>query len=158
MNKLSKSSHFFDRDEFLTPFDRIFDQIFASESPGFSRDFGSDFFQKGSYPRVNVVEYKDTVCIEAEIPGLSKDDVSVEIQENVLTIIGNKSAQCQSTESDRGVYILRELKRSSFKRSFTLNDNIDKSSVDAKFNNGILTVVLNKVIPTAPTIRKIEIK
>ena len=83
----------FDRDEFLTPFDRIFDQVFSTSFPSFTKEFGVDFFEKGSYPRVDVLEYKDKVEIEAEIPGLSKEDVAVEVIENVLTVSGHKNTK-----------------------------------------------------------------
>jgi HSP20 family protein len=160
-NKLDKYPFTFsslDRDEFLTPFDRIFDEFFTATSPGFTKDFGVDFFQKGSYPRVNVVEYKDTVSIEAEIPGLSREDVSVEIQKNTLTISGTKNTPTEFSKEEKGTYIVRELKRSSFKRSFSLGDNIDKNTIDAQFNNGILVVTLKKLIPTQPEVRKIAVK
>ena len=66
------------RDEFLTPFDAIFDDFFAANVPSFSQDFGVNFFEKGSYPKVNLIDFSDRVVIEAEIPGLDKSDVNVE--------------------------------------------------------------------------------
>ena len=114
-NPLFRTIH---RDEFLTPFDQIFDEFFKANSPNFSQEFGVDFFEKGSYPRVDVIDYNDTVVIEAEVPGLSKQDVNVEVEQNVLTVSGGKSKNV--TDSQNGKYIRRELKRSSFRRSFTL--------------------------------------
>ena len=87
-NPLFRTIH---RDEFLTPFDQIFDEFFKANAPNFSQDFGADFFEKGSYPRVDVVDYSDKVVIEAEVPGLSKQDVNVEVEQNVLTVSGGKS-------------------------------------------------------------------
>ena len=152
-NPLFRTIH---RDEFLTPFDQIFDEFFKANSPNFSQEFGVDFFEKGSYPRVDVIDYNDTVVIEAEVPGLSKQDVNVEVEQNVLTVSGGKSKNV--TDSQNGKYIRRELKRSSFRRSFTLGDNIEKDTVSATFENGILLITLNKVKPATPEVRKVTIK
>lgn len=145
-----------DRDEFLAPFDRVFDEVFAAHFPELNKELGVGFFEKQSYPRVDVVDYNDRVEILAEIPGLSKDEVSVEVQENVLTISGQKVKKVEDKEST-GKYIRRELKHSSFKRSFTLGDQINKNSPEAKFENGLLTIILSKVKPTIPETKKIKI-
>jgi len=88
--------------------------------------------------------------------GLSKQDVNVEVEQNVLTVSGGKSKNV--TDSQGGKYIRRELKRSSFRRSFTLGDNIEKDTVSATFENGILLITLNKVKPAVPEVRKVTIK
>jgi HSP20 family protein len=145
-----------DRDEFLAPFDRVFDEVFANQFPELTKELGVGFFEKQSYPRVDVIDYNDRVEILAEIPGLAKDEVSVEVQENVLTISGQKIKKIDDKEF-AGKYIRRELKHSSFKRSFTLGDQIDKSTPQAKFENGLLRVTLSKVKPTIPVTKKIKI-
>lgn len=145
-----------DRDEFLTPFDRVFDEVFANHFPELTKELGVGFFEKQSYPRVDVVDYNDRVEILAEIPGLSKEEVSVEVQENVLTISGQKLKKVEDKEFT-GKYIRRELKHSSFKRSFTLGEQIDQSKPQAKFENGLLTVTLAKVKPTVPVTKKVKI-
>lgn len=145
-----------DRDEFLTPFDRVFDEVFANHFPELTKELGVGFFEKQSYPRVDVVDYSDRVEILAEIPGLSKEEVSVEIQDSVLTISGQKSKNI-SNQDTSGKYIRRELKHSSFKRSFTLSETIDQDELVAKFENGLLKITLTKVKPTIPTTKKIKI-
>jgi HSP20 family protein len=145
-----------DRDEFLAPFDRVFDEVFANQFPELTKELGVGFFEKQSYPRVDVIDYNDRVEILAEIPGLAKDEVSVEVQENVLTISGQKIKKIDDKEF-AGKYIRRELKHSSFKRSFTLGDQVDKSTPQAKFENGLLRVTLSKVKPTIPVTKKIKI-
>jgi len=148
INKWNPLTH---RDEFLTPFDSLFDDLLTEAFPSLSQNLGVGFFNKGSYPKVDVIDHKDNVTIEAEIPGLSKEDVSVELEDNVLTISGSK----QDTVNEGATYIRRELKRSSFKRSFTLGENIDTSKIDAGFENGILTVLIPKKEPEAPKVKKI---
>lgn len=133
---------FIDRNEFLTPFDKLFDKMMTQNFPDFAKEVGVDFFHSGSYPKVDAIEYADKVVIDAEIPGLDKKDLGIKVENEILTISGNKR---EVTEEKGGKYIIRELKRSSFKRSFRLHDNIDSSKIDAKFENGVLSITLNKV-------------
>ena len=144
------------RQEFLTPFDRIFDDMFGNMFPTIANDFGDDFFTKGSYPKVNVVNYDDGIEIDAAIPGMTKDDVDVEITDGVLTIQGTSN---QNRHVDDAQYLKREIKRSSFRRSFTLGDNLDSENISASFDNGILTLSIPKLVPddVKPVTRKINI-
>jgi HSP20 family protein len=159
IRKFDKNTlHALHRDEFLTPFDRIFDEFFAANVPSFSQDFGVDFFEKGSYPKVNIIDFSDKIVIEAEVPGLDKSDVNVEVESNVLTILGNKAVNVERDSNQTGTYLRRELKRSSFRRSFTLGENISKETIDAKFENGILLITLHKIKPNKPEVKKITVK
>ena len=148
MTKLKVYNHFpvkhFSRDEFLTPFDRIFDDFFRSSFPGLSKDFGEDFFSKGSYPKVNVVDNADSIVIEAAVPGLTKKDVQVEIQDNVLTI---KAESNQNSAVENSQYVKREIKRSAFQRSFNLGENLDQEKITGECENGVLALTIPKVIP-----------
>jgi|TARA_A100001391_G_C4970482_1_gene252505 HSP20 family protein len=148
MTKLKVYNHFpvkhFNRDEFLTPFDRIFDDFFRSSFPGLSKDFGEDFFSKGSYPKVNVVDNADSIVIEAAVPGLTKKDVQVEIQDNVLTI---KAESNQNSAVENSQYVKREIKRSAFQRSFNLGENLDQEKITGECENGVLALTIPKVIP-----------
>lgn len=156
-NKNSSFAKHFDRDEFLFPFDTIFDQLFASTFPSISNEVGVGIFEKQSYPKVDILEYTDKVEIIAEIPGISKENVSVEVKEDVLVISGKKSENHKISNTSAKV-IRKELKHSSFKRSFSLSDNIDKNNLRAKFENGMLTITLNKMRPKEPEIRKVTIE
>ena len=81
---------FIDRDEFITPFDRLFDQIIDKHYPEVTDQIGVKPYQGSAYPKVNVYEYDDKVGIVAEIPGLTKKQLNVEVEDNVLTISGDK--------------------------------------------------------------------
>jgi HSP20 family protein len=142
--------------EFLTPFDRLFDDMLTDMFPAIRRDFGEDFFTKGSYPKVNVINYDECIEIDAAIPGMTRDSVDVEITDGVLTIQGTSN---QNRHVDDAQYLKREIKRSSFRRSFTLGENLDSGKISAKFDNGILTLIIPKLIPddAEPVTRKIEI-
>ena len=89
MTRLIVKPNHLNRDEFLTPFDAIFDQLMNKQFPNFQEEVGVSF-SKGAYPKVNVYEYDDKIGIVAEIPGLDKSNVSVDVEEQVLTISGDK--------------------------------------------------------------------
>jgi len=128
------------KDEFLTPFSNLFDDFFND-----SFDFlGKDFFEKGTYPKVDVRNEENQIVIEAEVPGLSKDQVKVELEGDVLRIKGEKK---DADEKTAKTYIHRELKHSSFCRSFSIGKNIETEKITSKFENGVLEIVLPKKTP-----------
>jgi HSP20 family protein len=145
---------FFNKDEFLTPFSSWYDEYFNDLLPFDA--FDADFFGKGAYPKVDVIDEENQIIINAEIPGLTKEQVSVDLEDGILRIKGEKQ---QKDEQKNKNYVHRELKHSSFCRSFSIGDNIDKDSVDAKFENGLLRITLKKTVST-PKVepKKIEIK
>ena len=136
----------------MVPFDTLFDDIIQKTMPSFTDEFGVNFFGSNSYPKVDVIDHDDRITIEAEIPGLSKKEVSVDLEENVLTVSGSKQSKDEGADIN---YIRKELKRSSFKRSFKLGENINQKNVNADFNNGILLITLPKKEPEKP--KKIKI-
>ena len=138
---MRKDNWLISRDEFLTPVDSLLDRFFNEAVPAFGQDFGVEFFGNNSYPKVDVKDYDDKITIEAEIPGLDKDDVSVDLESQVLMISGGKR-EIKNEENAR--YIRKELKRSSFKRSFKLGDNLNVKKIQADFNNGLLLVTVPK--------------
>ena len=140
------------RDEFLTPFDKIFDQLMNKQFPNFQEEVGVSF-NKGAYPKVNVYEHDEKISIVAEIPGLDKKNVSVEVEEDVLIISGDK----HGFDSDGGKCITRELKQSSFKRSFNLGDHLDGDNVSAKFKDGMLSISVPKKEPEQPKKKFVKI-
>jgi HSP20 family protein len=155
MNKpLHPNIPFIDRDSFLTPFDKLFDQVFESSFPDIARAVGVKPYQGSAYPKVNVYEYEDRVGIIAEIPGLDKKDLTVEVQQGTLTIAGTKHA---IFEEEGATCLRRELKASSFKRNFELGDGLDGDNIKATFKNGILSIEISKLEPTLPTKKIVEI-
>ena len=138
---------FFDRDDFLTPFDKMFDTLFETSFPEVVRTVGVKPFEGTAYPKVNVYEYDEKVGIVAEIPGLDKKDLTIEVQDGNLTISGEK----HSILEDKNAKVLRrELKGSSFKRSFTLGESLNGDNIKASFKNGVLNIDIPKVEPEQP--------
>ena len=152
MTRLIVNPQHLNRDEFITPFDRIFDELMNKQFPAFQEEVGVSF-NKGSYPKVNVYEYDDKIGIVAEIPGLDKKNVSVEVEENVLTISGDK----HGLEDDGAKCITRELKHSSFKRSFNLGDHLDGEDVSDNFKYSMLSISIPKIEPTEPKKHSVKI-
>ena len=142
------------RDEFLTPFDRMFDTIVENSFPEINKQIGVKPFSGTAYPKVNVYEYDDKVGVIAEIPGLDKKDLSIDVEEGVLTISGNK----HGLFDDEGAKVIRrELKHSSFKRQFALGELLDGEKVKASFKDGLLSVEIPKVEPELPKKHSVKI-
>ena len=151
---VNRNLPYFDRDLFLTPFDRMFDQMIESSFPDVVRTVGVKPFQGTAYPKVNVYEYDDKIGIVAEIPGLDKKQLKVEVEENVLTISGDKHGVAE----DAGAKVLRrELKASSFKRSFELGELLAGDEISAKFKDGILSISIPKTEPEKPEKKYVKI-
>ena len=152
MTKLFVKPAHLNRDEFLTPFDKIFDQLMLKQFPNFQEEVGVSFNQ-GAYPKVNVYEYDDKIGIVAEIPGLDKKNVTVDVEEDVLIISGDK----HGFDSDGGKCITRELKQSAFKRSFNLGEYLDGTKVSAEFKDGMLSISIPKKEPEKPKKKFVKI-
>ena len=152
MKKLNNYNQLINRDEFLTPFDSIFDNMIQKAMPSFSQDMGIGFFGSNSYPKVDVLDFSEKIQIQAEIVGLSEKEVSVDLEENVLSISGSKQ---KNSELPNVKYIRKELKRSNFKRSFELNDNFNLKKIQANFKNGLLVIDIPKKEAEEP--KKIKI-
>ena len=145
---------FFDRDSFLTPFDKMFDQMVESQFPDVVRQVGIKPYGNTAYPKVNVYEYDDRIGIVAEIPGLDKKQLNVEVEDGVLTISGDK----HSAFENEGAKVLRkELKESSFKRQFELGELLDGDNISANFKDGILSIDVPKTEPEKPQKKFVKI-
>jgi HSP20 family protein len=132
------------KDEFITPFGRLFDDLFKHQFSDFDNIFGLDFFNSSSYPKVDIIEYDDHVKLEAEIIGLTEDEIKLQLNDETLCIIGNKQ---NTNEDTAGKYITREIKRSSFQRSFKLDaDKLDLNDITAKYENNLLVIDIPKKI------------
>ena len=140
------------RDELLSPFSVIFDQIFDQHFPELKQDFGINF-NKGAYPKVDIIDFQDSIEIHAEIAGCAKEDVEISVEEGILTISSQTMAGQKPLEN--GVYIVREIKRSAFIRSFRLGDKLDESSVEANFDDGLLKITIKKKVEEPKQVKKV---
>ena len=145
---------FFNRDEFLTPFDKMFDAMVESQFPEIVKQVGVKPYGNTAYPKVNVYEYDDKIGIVAEIPGLNKKQLNVDVEEGILTISGDKHS---AFESDGAKVLRKELKEASFRRSFELGELLDGDNISANFKDGILSVSVPKIEPEKPKKHTVKI-
>lgn len=132
---------------------------------------GDSLFPRGLFPdffgsfwdgfgfggiKVDVREKKDAYIIEAEMPGLDKKDINIDVTDNVLTISADIDESKEQRDDD-GRYIRRERRYGSFRRSFSL-DNVKADQINAEMKNGILTVYCPKKNETSPNSRRIVIQ
>jgi HSP20 family protein len=125
----------------------MFDSMVESQFPDIVKSVGVKPYQGSAYPKVNVYEYDDKIGIVAEIPGLNKKQLNVDVEDGVLTISGDKHS---TFEEDGAKVIRRELKQSSFKRSFELGEQLDGDNIAANFKDGVLSVSIPKIEPEKP--------
>jgi HSP20 family protein len=102
-------------------------------------------------PGVDILEADDHFEIKANLPGVAKENVKVSVQNRQLVIEGKVEAAAENS-----TFILRERRLGDFYRKFNLGDSIDVESVDAGYDNGVLTVTLKKKAEVQP--KSIEIK
>lgn len=105
-------------------------------------------------PSVNVEETKEELLLTAELPGMSIDDIDIEVENNILSLRGEKKEVREENEDRR--YHLWERSYGSFERSFTLPRTVKAEEISAHFKDGILHVQMPKA-PEAKS-RKISIK
>ena len=118
-----------------------FDRLFAFLNRPLS-SLSSDAGFTGRSFHVDVKDNGASYELKAELPGLTKDDVSLSYKDNYLTI-ATKKEDVKEEKDEKGSYIRRECYNGSMSRSFYI-DNIDESKCDATFKDGILTVTLPK--------------
>jgi HSP20 family protein len=115
---------------------------------------GDESFASGAWsPSVDIFENKDQIVLEAELPGMKPEDVHISIENNVLTVRGERKFE----KKDDGDNFHRvERSYGSFTRSFTLPPTVSSENAEAEFENGILRLSLTKREEAKP--RRIEIK
>jgi HSP20 family protein len=125
---------------------RLFNSFFDGPTPTAS----------GAYrrwiPAMDLVETENDFVLRADLPGLSEDDVSIEVQDNVLTISGERKAEHK--ESKDG-YVRIERSTGSFRRTLTVPEGVEPEAVKARFDRGVLEVHVPKPEQRKP--RKVQI-
>ena len=136
------------------PLDRSFNN--------FVDDFFTDFpvmYKNGKRSNgltpVNIKETEKGYTVEVVAPGFEKSDFNVSLDRDLLTISAEKKNE---TKEENEKTIRSEYSYSSFKRSFTLDENIDGSNIDAKYVNGVLTLNLPRKAEVKPAVKQINIQ
>ncbi len=109
----------------------------------------------GFTPSVNTREDKHAYHVEADLPGVKKEDIHVDVKDNILTISGERKTKNEVTEKD---YHKIESFYGKFQRSFTLPADADADNIDANSKNGMLEVMIPKSKNAEQETKKIEVK
>lgn len=99
---------------------------------------------RGWMPAVNVEEKQDEIRLTAELPGMTENDIELELENNILTIRGEKREEREEGDEDTRYHVW-ERSYGTFQRSFTVPRTVDPEAIDAQFENGVLTVSMPKV-------------
>lgn len=134
--------------ELETLHDRI--QRYFDDFPNFGFNLNDNF-----YPIIDISEDKENINVIAEIPGVKKDEIKITLQDNILTIEGEKKKESGEKEKN---YFRSERIYGSFKRCFTLPDLVDSEKVEAKFEDGMLNIQLKKIEQRKRNEKVIELK
>lgn len=141
----------------LIPFDRNMRSVADFDPIRAFDDMERSFFgNEGmvSTFRTDVRDTGDAFILEAELPGFSKDDLSLDIENDCLTISAKRT---QESNDEKPNYIKRERYYGSFSRSFDVS-GIDIDRIEASYDDGVLTLNLPKKPELVPATRKLEIK
>jgi HSP20 family protein len=133
------------------PFGNLFNDL-LNELPETARSFGQELF---AFPQTNIHETPEAYHLELNAPGRSKEDFKIEVEKGLLTISFEKKEE--NTESDGYKTIRREFEFKSFKRSFSIDDKVDVNGIEAKYENGVLKLLLPKKEESKQSARKINI-
>ena len=140
------------RNSWISPLDRLW-----ALQREVDRALGdAETMESGTFvPPMDVVETNDEIQCRLEVPGLSRDDLQIRAEGNVLTVAGEKKFEQQESEKKGGFRSI-ERRYGRFERSFALPRTVDANRVKAQYDNGILTIVLPKAEESKP--RRIEIE
>lgn len=125
---------------------KVFDSFFRSvDEPG--------LLNASWTPAVDVAEEDNDYIVKVELPGVSKDDVKITLESNILTVRGEKKAE---KEIDEKNYHRTERSYGSFQRSFALPTTVKNDNIGAEYKDGILSITLPKAEEVKP--KQIEVK
>jgi HSP20 family protein len=123
---------------FAKPFDGLMNELFNELPTNFGKVLREDVLH---FPPVNITENETGFTVNLSAPGFEKTDFSIKLEANLLTISAEKKVE--NTETTEKT-IRKEFSLKSFKRSFNVDDKIDATAIAAKYENGILAVILPK--------------
>jgi HSP20 family protein len=116
--------------------DRLYDDVMTSDRSG----------QAGVFPPINLTEDKDKYYVRAELPGVTSDDLDIQVTGNNLAISGERKIAAE--EGAR--YHRREREAGTFSRMIGLPGEIDADKIDATIKNGVLSVAISKAEVAKP--------
>jgi HSP20 family protein len=134
------------------PFTRSFPVVLDSIFNDFEKTFGQPSF--ANQVPANVVETEDAFHLELSAPGRDKNNFSLQLEQGTLTIAYE---QKQGEGKQELKYVRKEFGHASFKRSFSLDDKVDTDNIQAKYEDGLLKVLLPKKAEVKPASKQITV-
>ena len=122
-----------------TSFNSLLDSFF---DVGFSNSTSTSSFT----PNVDVIGHKDSFELRAELPGFKKEDIKISVEDGILSFSGER----KETLEEGSKYHLRERSFGKFARKFRLSSDLNSDSVSAKFNDGVLSITLQRKPESQP--------
>jgi HSP20 family protein len=129
--------------------DFLKDEGFFSDSSNDSKTRNANNF----YPRCDIQENEKHYVICFDVPGVSKDDIQIEINDGRLLISGKRNSV---VKDEKNKFLIKERDSGAFERSFKFSDSINEDKIDACLNDGVLNLILTKT--ETPKAKKIEIQ
>lgn len=125
-------------------------QKLFGDFPSLSPDINLNY-----HPKIDISEDEKNIFVEAEVPGIPKENLKLVLEDNILTLSGEKKVE----EEKKGKnYYRTERSYGSFSRSFTMPVEVDHTKVAAKYTDGILKITLEKAAPKESKEKLIDIK
>ena len=132
---------------FPVSFNHLIDQFFSDDLG--EQGAGNSFFR----PSTDIIETDDSYEVHLSLPGLKKEDIKIELNDNVLLISGERENRSEKKENK---WHLSEISYGKFSRRFQLPEQVDKDKIEAGFEDGILKVMISKTEAEKP--RLINVK
>ncbi len=129
----------------------LFDNFFSPDVVGKPVSFDNQNW----LPNTDVVEEKDKYLVKVELPGLDKKDVDIKVEDNILSISGERKEEKEEKDAR---YHRIERRYGSFVRSFRLPETVNQNAIEASFKNGVLTVQLPKSEKAIPKAIEVKVK
>jgi HSP20 family protein len=135
--------------------DQLFDYAFGGLLPSDELQRGDAQFLEAWGPAVDLYEDKDTITVRAELPGMKKEDIEINLHEGFLIISGERKQdqKCESAETYRSERFLGR-----FRRTISLSSEVDSEKITASYTDGVLSVILPKSEKAKPKQIPISVK
>ncbi len=130
---------------------RLFDETLTRTSRGECEDIARGVWS----PAVDIYETEESIVLKAELPGIDKKEVSIEVKDNMLILKGERKFEKEIKEEN---YHRMERAYGSFQRIFTLPNIIKKENVKAKYRDGVLEIALPKIKEAKPKHVNVEVE
>ncbi len=140
----------------LNDMDRLFDE-FRSEWEGMfvePRALGTPLVRQ---PPLDIIDDGESYTVTAEIPGISKEDLSIEVTDKTIEISGETKQEVSEEDKERG-YIRREIRQARFYRTMPFPQDVVADKTTADLKDGVLTVKLPKAKPPEKKVKKVQVK